>query len=88
MLNDNENLIADRGYYDQSVLDSNCKGHDQSKLRGKTRAHHETFNRRLKQFNVLSHSIRHTIDKRKTVFLTVLNAVHVTSTTTYSLFGV
>jgi hypothetical protein len=75
-------LIADRGYNGCDEKLSVPNDHDTlraSKFKGRARSRHETFNGRLKEFNILNQSYRHspkkvdvdTYDDHKTLFESV-----------------
>lgn len=73
-----EKVIADRGYRHVSCVytfgenDIFC---------ARVRARHETCNRRLKEFGVLSQRFRHRLTRHVDCFYAVANAVHVSMTT-------
>jgi hypothetical protein len=73
----NEKVLADGGYNDQRTYCETPTGHNNSDQRMKqvARARHETINRRLKQFTILSQVYRNDRKKHMFVFHAICNIV-------------
>ena len=76
MLAPRELVVADKGYRgDKSVrIPSACCSHADHRAMNKALARHETVNRRLKQFGVLSKRFRHELSKHHLCFEAVTAA--------------
>ena len=72
MLGRDENVIADRGYPDEKFVTNN---HKINGILEALRAKHETLNRKLKSFSVLSSTFRQKPKLQKYVIYSVLNIV-------------
>lgn len=59
-----EFAAADRGYTRRNIMTSRYEPENFSRFHVKIRVRHETFNRRLKQVNELSHPFQHDICQR------------------------
>jgi hypothetical protein len=62
MIPEGKRIIADRGYRGESAIISTPNPHDTphlKKFRSRARAHHESFNSRIKNFDCLSERFRH-----------------------------
>ena len=55
-----EFVVADGGYIDERCISPPGSSHADHKTLAETRARHEIVNKRLKQFNVLTHRFKHT----------------------------
>ena len=72
-LNDNEFVIADKGYPDSRCLQPPGITHPQHSLYRVVRSRHEIMNKRIKQFKVLNTRFRHSISYHGTCFHAVSN---------------
>lgn len=71
MLNSNERTIADRGYNDEKFFI--LPNEENMKLHKRILARHETINKRIKQFNILSVPFRNNLKRHPMVFHAILN---------------
>lgn len=71
MLDEHEVVVADKGYTDEKCILTGLEIHDDNEISKIIRSRHETANRRLKQFFILSHRYRHSLDFHKFYFLAV-----------------
>ena len=73
-----EKILADGGYNDGNEFFDTPTGlnNDDQRMKSLARARHETINRRLKQWNVLSKVFRHGPEKHCNCFLAVANVTH------------
>ena len=72
-LRENEMVIGDKGYSDEKCITDSNHCHVSRKNFVRIKARHETVNRRLKQFFVLSHAFRHDLRRHSSCFHAVLN---------------
>lgn len=86
LLNENEKVIADRGYNDPCVFilptEANKGRHKMIMSR------HETVNKRIRHFNILQHTFRHDKSLHGKCFHAVLNLVALTIKHEEPLFSV
>lgn len=68
MLNQDKLVVSDKGYTHQNIVTPRTESYNMTKLYGKIRARHETFNRRLRQRNVLARPFLHALNKQQSVF--------------------
>lgn len=68
--------IADDGYADLRCIRSPGTQHRKSGKLAPLRARHENVNRRLKQFNLLSVTFRHSIDRHSSFTWALLNVIN------------
>lgn len=70
-----EMFLADGGYRDGHIMADTPTGinNDEQYMKQCARARHETINKRLKQFLILSHKFRYPLHKHATVFFAVAN---------------
>jgi hypothetical protein len=68
-----EKVVADKGYRDNRYFINPLDDPDSSILQKSIMARHETINRRIKQFHVLTDTFRHDIDKHQICFYAVCN---------------
>lgn len=65
-------IIGDNGYRGENdIISTPNNAHDSAVLRkfkSRARARHESFNRRIKAFHILSETFRHDIEKHRIVF--------------------
>jgi hypothetical protein len=71
MVDDGEMTLADKGYRDKKIF--LLPEQTNQRLHKDIMSRHETVNKRLRQFRILYHSFRHSIEKHKTCFSAVLN---------------
>ena len=68
---DGTKVIGDRGYRGEQEKVSIQNPHDRASVKAfkkRSRARHESFNGRIKQFKVLAEQFRHTVPKHQAVF--------------------
>ncbi len=70
VLEDGEKVIADQGYADERVH----QAQNRETIDARIRPRHETSNRRLKGFFVISHRSRHDLSRHSACFMAVVNA--------------
>ena len=75
MLEEGEKAIVDSGYKDDRRITPSGLHDRKSKLHNNLRARHEAMNMRLKVFNVLDHSFRHSRQLHSVRFFAVANLV-------------
>ena len=74
MLLPTEVALADKGYLDYKCVQGGVVSEDFVRH---ARARHENLNRRLKQFNVLSHRFRHSLDFHSDCFFAVASLTQI-----------
>lgn len=72
-LEPNEKALADLGYRDSNYFI--IPNENNSRVHKRIMSRHETVNRRLKQFNILSKTYRHNLKKHPMCFFAILNIV-------------
>lgn len=80
-----EKKLADRIYKDDHFILPNAQNRT---LHNNIMSRHETVNKRMKQFNILKHEFRHTLDKHPSIFHAVANLTQLVLETEQPLFAV
>jgi DDE superfamily endonuclease len=92
MIPPSKKVIADKGYRcknDKTLSTPNPFDSDILKtFKRRTRARHETFNKRIKQFGILSGCFRHKLAKHQCVFEAICVIVQYDMDSGYKLFDV
>ena len=83
MVDQGERILADGGYRDGNQYFETPNGlhNPDQRMKAAARARHETINRRLKQWTVLSKVFRHDMDKHGLCFHAVANISHMLMST-------
>lgn len=58
-----EKVVADEGYKDDTYVGKNDVNPSRKEYHSRVRARHDTINKRLKQFNILSNRFRYDMKK-------------------------
>lgn len=87
-LQEGEKVIADRGYMDCMAINPNSELSSYRRYNACVRARHETFNGRLKSFNVLGGNYRHALNRHSDLFFSVTNLVYLSTVNGAPLFEV
>lgn len=74
-VNQGEKTMADKGYNDSNffILPNEVN----SRMHKRIMSRHETLNKRIRQFNILSHTYRHDIKKHPMIFHAVVNITQI-----------
>lgn len=87
-LGDNEVVIADKGYTDEKRVLSGLTNDGDGSLAKLIRARHQIGNKRIKQFNVMSHRYRHNRDHHYLYFFAVVHLTQLSFQCNEPLFNI